>query len=290
MADHVSTDLILKAQRAELTEYYIYEKLAGFTGDQENRKILRQISMDEKEHHDFWREHTRQEVSPSRIKIWFYTLLARIFGLTFAIRLMEAGEDLAQSTYHRIAQVIPEAAEIEADEHDHEEKLIDMIDEERLQYASSIVLGLNDALVELTGAIAGLTLALQNTTLIAVASLITGISAALSMAGSEYLSTKTDEEAVRHPVKASVYTGSAYLFAVIFLVLPFFILVNPFLAVGWTLLNALVIILLFTFYISVAKNYSFSRRFGEMVLISFGVAAISFLIGLAVRHFLGIEA
>ena len=40
-----------------------------------------------------------------------------------------------------------------------------MLDEERLRYIGSVVLGLNDALIELTGALAGLTLALQNTQL-----------------------------------------------------------------------------------------------------------------------------
>lgn len=288
--DQATMDLILKAQRAEITEYYIYQRLAGFTSDQGNRDILTQISRDEKNHHDLLKDHTGREMQPKRWKIWLYTLLARVLGLTFAIRLMEAGEDLAQDTYQEISRVIPEISQIEEDEYDHEDQLIEMLSEQSLQYASSIVLGLNDALVELTGAIAGLTLALQDTTLIAVAGLITGISAALSMGGSEYLSTRTEDEPVKHPVKASIYTGSAYLFAVIFLVLPFFVLTNPFWALAWTMLDAFLIILAFTFYISVAKNYSFRRRFGEMVLISFGVAAVSFLIGLVVRQALGVEA
>jgi VIT1/CCC1 family predicted Fe2+/Mn2+ transporter len=47
--------------------------------------------------------------------------------------------------------------------------------------------------VELTGALSGLTLAFRNTRLIAMAGLITGIAASLSMAGSEYLATKSEE-------------------------------------------------------------------------------------------------
>ncbi|MCF7803519.1 MAG: VIT1/CCC1 transporter family protein [Candidatus Marinimicrobia bacterium] len=280
---------ILSAQKAEITEYYIYNRLADMTGDPENARVLRRIAEEELSHYNFWKERTSKEVSPSKFKIWFYSLVARLFGLTFGIRLMENGEDLAQDTYHDIATVIPDVAQIEADEHEHEEQLIDMLDEESLQYASSIVLGLNDALVELTGAIAGLTLALQNTGLVAVASLVTGISASLSMAGSEYLSTKTADDKTKNPVKASVYTGIAYSLATVLLVIPYFILSNHFWALGWTLLNAILIIFVFTYYISVAKSYSFKRRFWEMVFISMGVAGISFIIGLVIRHFLGVE-
>ena len=58
-----------------------------------------------------------------------------------------------------------------------------------------MVLGLNDALVEFTGALAGYTFALQNTLLVAMTGLITGVAASLSMATSEYLSTKSEENA-----------------------------------------------------------------------------------------------
>jgi hypothetical protein len=50
--------------------------------------------------------------------------------------------------------------------------------------------------------------------------LITGIAAALSMAASEYLSTKAGETS-KSAGKAALYTGGMYLAAVIVLVLPF---------------------------------------------------------------------
>ena len=151
-----------------------------------------------------------------------------------------------------------------------------------------MVLGLNDALVELTGALAGLTLALQNTKLIALTGLITGIAAALSMATSEYLSTKT-EGTVRNPLKASVYTGVAYLITVSFLVLPYLILKNYYLCLGCTMSAAVLIIALFNYYISVAKDESFKKRFLEMTALSLGVAVFSFLIGFLIRIFLGVD-
>ena len=47
-----------------------------------------------------------------------------------------------------------------------EKALPKMLDEERLQYAGSMVLGLNDALVELPSSLAGFAFALQNTRVI----------------------------------------------------------------------------------------------------------------------------
>jgi len=175
-----------------------------------------------------------------------------------------------------------------ADENEHEQELIGLIDEERLQYTGSVVLGLNDALVELTGALAGFTLALQNTRLIALTGAITGIAAALSMASSEYLSTKA-EETGKHPVKASVYTGAAYIFTVLVLIAPYLIFENYFLCLAITLGLGLVIIASFNYYIAVAKDLSFRKRFLEMAGLSLGVAAVSFLVGFLLRRVTGIE-
>ncbi len=284
--------LMLKAQRTELTEYHIYRSMAKVIESEHNRKVLEGLAEDELRHYRFWREQTGSDVRPNRWKIAAYYLLTRILGLSFGISLMERGESLATRSYEKLAEHVPEALEIAREEDEHERECIGMCREDRLKYAGSIVLGLNDALVELTGAIAGLTFALRDGELVAVAALITGIAASLSMGASEYLSTRTEEDDAtleKHPVRASFYTGGAYFIAVVFLVAPYFILGNVYAALGWTLANAVLIILAFTFYISVARGYSFRRRFGEMIAVSMGVAGVSFVIGLFVRRFLGVD-
>jgi len=50
----------------------------------------------------------------------------------------------------------------------------------------------------------------------------------------------------------------------------------------------ILIILIFTYYISVAKEIPFKKRFLEMALISLGIAAISFGIGVLIKIFFGI--
>jgi len=286
--DEKTRKLIRCSQRNEITEHLVYQRLADLTKDDHNREVLRKISDEEKEHYYFWKGISGEEVEPSGLKIWWYCLISRILGITFGMKLMERGEEEAQSVYGKISEVVPETAQIIEDEDRHEQELIQMIDEERLKYVGSIVLGLSDALVELTGALAGFTFAFQDSRIIAMAGLITGIAASMSMGASEYLQART-EESEKKPVKASVYTASTYLVTVMILILPFLLLDDLYIALAWTILNAVIVILAFTYYISVVKEVSFKGRFLEMVTISLGIAGISFLIGSLVRLAFGID-
>ncbi len=279
---------LLVYQRNEITEYHIYQKLARTVKAPENRRILEDIAQDELRHYRVWQAYTGQEVAPDKLRIWKYYLISRIFGFTFGLKLLERGEAGAQGSYAQLGEIIPEADAIAHNENDHEAALLKLLDEDRLRYIGSVVLGLNDALVELTAVLAGLTLALQNTQLIALTGSITGIAAALSMGASEYLSTKT-EETVQSPLRAALYTVSAYLITVIILILPYLILKNYYLCLSCTLGGAVLIIAFFTYYISVAREAPFKRRFLEMAGLSFTVAAFSFLMGFIMRTFLDIE-
>ena len=279
---------LLTFQRLEITEHYIYKRLARTVQSKENSQVLEKIAQDELRHYQDWKKITGEEVKPDRFVIWKYYLISRIFGFTVGIKLMERGEEKAQSNYAELQTVFPQIGTWIEDENAHEQALIGMLDEERLQYAGSVVLGLNDALVELTGALAGLTLALQNVKLIALSGLITGIAAAMSMAASEYLSTRS-EETSKQPVRAAVYTGIAYIFTVTLLILPYLLIQNYYIDLAIALGTAILIIAAFNYYISVAKDEPFRPRFLEMAGLSLGVAAFSFVIGYFIRRFLGIE-
>ncbi len=279
---------LIQSQKNEITEYHIYTKLSEKIEDEENSRTLKEIGREEREHYDFWKRYTEKEVKPNLFKVWFYYFIARIFGITFGIQLMEKGEEEAQETYGEISKKIPEAKRIIEDEDEHEHELIQMIDEERLDYVGAVVRGLNDALVELTGALAGLTFVLNNTQLIGITGLITGIAASLSMGGSEYLGRKSEESAL-DPKKASLYTGGAYIITVMFLIFPYMLLTDVYLSLGWMVLNAVIIIFLFTFYTSVAKDLSFRKRFLEMTGISLGIALLTFVIGFFIRAYFGVE-
>ncbi|MCX7927208.1 MAG: VIT1/CCC1 transporter family protein [Candidatus Omnitrophica bacterium] len=279
---------ILLAQRNEITEHIIYHRLSQIEKDKQRKALLERISKDEQRHYNFWYDFTNQYVEPQKSKILFFIFLARVFGLTFALKLLEKGEDNAQEFYAKIKDIAQGVQSIIQDEETHEKQLLNLIDEERLLYVSSIVLGLNDALVELTGALVGFSFALQNVRLVAGVGLITGVAASLSMAASEYLSTR-QEDTKKNPLKASIYTGVAYIVTVCLLILPYLLFSDVYLAVIFLLLTALLIIFSFTYYVCVAKELSLKERFLEMASIGMLVSIINFGIGIAVRKFFGIE-
>ena len=279
---------VILFQETEITEHHIYKRLAKRIKSEENARILDRIAEDELRHYNGWKQYTNEELQPRWFNVWFYYVISTIFGFTFGVKLMEQGEEAAQANYESVSRVIPEASKYQEEENKHEHQLIEMLNEERLQYAGSVVLGLNDALVELTGALAGLTLALQNVKLIALSGLITGIAASLSMAASEYLSTRS-EDTQKHPVRAAVYTGIAYITTVTLLILPYLLFENYYLDLAIALTTAVIIIAVFNYYISVAKGESFRERFVEMAGLSLSVAAFSFVIGYFIRIWLGIE-
>ena len=277
----------LEVQGKEINEYHVYTALAKICRDPHNADVLRVIGEEEKRHALYWQNKTGQEIKPSGLKIFWTVLKARILGLTFTLKQMEKNEGTASQNYMELAKAFPDALDIAKEEAAHEKELLNMLDEERLRYAGSVVLGLNDALVELTGALAGFTLALGNTRLISLAGLITGISASFSMAASEYLSCRAEGDP--RAVKSAVYTGISYVITVALLIMPFLLFSQKFISLAITLGLAVLIILAFNYYLATARDLDFKRRFGEMTVISLGVAALSFGVGFIFNKILGVD-
>lgn len=281
--------IISKMQQNELTESFIYREIAKFAKGEENKQTLLRLSQEEKAHYEIWKKYTKKELKPEKGKILKFKLIARILGFTFAVKLMENGEELAQDEYDIIAQEVEESINIRQQEEEHEKALLDMLDEERLQYVGSMVLGMNDALVELTGSLAGFTFAMQNTRLVALSGLIMGISATFSMASSEFLAARN--EGRTDALKSCSYTGIAYLITVALLIAPYLIFGDSRCYVALLSMIAVVILIIagFTYYISVAKGERFRPRFLEMSSISVSVAVLSFVVGIVAKKFLGVD-
>lgn len=279
--------VILKMQQNELNESIIYKKIAKFAKGDENKKTLERLASEERAHYEIWKGYTGVEMKPNKAKIFKYTAIARLLGFTFAVKLMEKGEEVAQAKYEIIANEVPESVHIRAQEEEHESSLLAMLDEESLHYVGSMVLGLSDALVELAGSLAGFTFALQNTKLVALSGLIVGISATFSMASSEFLSAKSEGRG--DALKSCSYTGIAYLLTVVALILPYVLLSNPLIALAIMIGIIVLIIAGFTYYTSVAQDLKFAPRFLEMSGISIGVAVISFVVGILAKQLLGVD-
>ena len=281
--------VIKKMQQNELTESVIYEKISAFAKGEENKQTLLRLSREEKAHYEIWKKYSGIEMKPQKGKVIWFTFIARTLGFTFAVKLMERGEENAQEEYQLLAQEVEESVHIRQQEEEHEHALLGMLDEETLQYVGSMVLGLNDALVELTGSLAGFAFALQNNRLIALSGLIVGISATFSMASSEFLAARSEGRS--DALKSCSYTGIAYLVTVVLLIAPYLLLgPGQYLAALFCMLAVVVLIIAgFTYYTSVAQDQPFRSRFLEMALISISVAVVSFVVGILAKKFLGVD-
>ncbi len=280
----------LQFQYDELIASILYEHVAKRQKKGAvNKNALLEIARVERSHYETWKGYTGQSLRPNWFTITILKIICWLLGYTFTIKFLEQREKFGIRDLEAIENEIPEVRIIISDEEEHENRLIAMVDEERLHYVGSMVLGLNDALVELTGTMAGLTFALANTRLVALSAIITGVSATLSMAASNYLAERADGNP--KAMKSSVYTGLAYLVTVVFMVLPYLLLPNSLYLLAFIIMLAVVvlIILVFNYYISVAQSLPFMGRFVEMAGISLGVAAVSFAIGLLAKSLLGVD-
>ena len=86
--------VIRKMQQGELTESVIYERIAQFAKGEENKATLLRLAGEEKAHYEIWKTYTGEEMKPEMGKVFKYTMIARILGFTFAVKLMERGEEM----------------------------------------------------------------------------------------------------------------------------------------------------------------------------------------------------
>ena len=289
----ISSELIKFVKKAQIDEEQgaiLYAFMAKREKNEENKKLLEQMSKDEKNHAEEWKKITKKNLKPNMFRILWFKILTVVMGFTFVVKTMQKKENLAQYGYEKMQEELPEAAKMLEDERRHEKELYNMLDEERLHYVGAMVLGLNDALVELTGAIAGVTFALANARLVALTGIITGVSATFSMAASNYLAERADNNP--KALKSSIYTGMAYLITVALLVLPYLLFPPHMYVAAFAVMIATVILIImfFNYYISVAKEEPFLKNFATMAIISLSVAVISYIIGVLAKNLLGIDA
>lgn len=281
-------DVALRQQQNEINEYHIYSELAKICKNEHNQKIFERIAADELRHYNFWKEVTKKELQPQWWVVRWYLFLAKFFGIAFALKLMEWGEEGAEEFYMKVAKEFAQAKAIAEDEMRHEKELLAMLQDKKLAYAGAVVLGMNDALVELTGTLTGVALAFNNAKYVGITGVIMGVAASLSMAGSAYLEARENSAEVE-PKKYALYTGVSYIITTILVVLPFFLFSSAKAALMLMFINAALAIIVYNFYIAVARDEAFGARVKEMFIITFGVAFISFIIGYFVNRYFGIE-
>ncbi len=273
--------------RDEAFDAALYKRLAVAEKNAERKRILEELSEQESRHREFWARvaglpSSRECGEPSRAKLALYTLMRRLFGLTFTIKFLERHEESVVEEYKQVLPMLSGEdrrvlEEIIREEEEHESKLISQLDEAIVRYMSFIVLGLADAIVEITGVHAGALGATSNTLMAGVTGLIVGFSAAISMASAAYLQAK--HEIGRSPVFSAVVTGAAYIAAVVLLALPYFMLHDMLQAFTASIIAAIGLIAGFSYYGSVVFERSFSREVLESTGLMLATALGSYLFG-----------
>ena len=148
----------------------------------------------------------------------------------------------------------------------------------------SIILGMHDAIVSLTGLIAGLAFAFTDKNITILSCIISSITASLSMGAANYLAVKTINK--NHAIYAAIYTGVAYMATCAILILPLIIFYNRFIALSSVFILVILIIYLFNFIFY--RRNQFAQHFYEMLVICLSVSLVAFIIGETAKYYLGI--
>lgn len=279
-----NTKIVHQFLRQEYRDYYGYKALLAVEKDPEFKAILADLVEHEKHDVEFWQPFAPDYIpKPNRLQILSWIIMRKVLGLTFIARYLERNERKAVEDYTTIQKEFDDETaekiqEIIDHESEHESRLINQIKEERVDFISNIVLGLNDGLIELTGALVGFSFALNNSSIAGASGLITGIAASLSMAASAYLQSRHEADG-RDPKKSALYTGGAYLIVVILLIAPYFLLSS--LTSSLLVMAGIVILIIagMSAYSAILFQQSFKKQFGEMFLFSVGTSLIAFALG-----------
>ncbi|MEM2003395.1 MAG: VIT1/CCC1 family protein [Nitrososphaerota archaeon] len=291
---YIQEQQILKFAMDEFADYVIYKELSKREKNENYKMTLEKLAEIEKTHFEFWKSlsHNNFVVRISSIKVFILYVFRIIFGLTFTLKLFERHEKETIKAYEYILPKLKEEdkqvlLKIIKDEKEHESYFMSQINESVVKYMSFVVLGLADAIIEITGVHAGF-LGVTSSTLIAgIAGLVVGFAASISMASAAYLQAK--HGASFKPLTSATITGTSYLGAVSFLALPYFFITEMLMAFLSSLSFAIIMIAIFTTYGAVLREESITKEFVTGFSLTIGTAFAAFLFGEALGRLFGIH-
>jgi vacuolar iron transporter family protein len=279
----------------EYTDYLVYKRLAESprTKDPKMKAILVTLSNTEYRHYEFWKKYmpADSKVKPSTWTIYLTLFLRMIFGNTFAIKYLEKHETAVIKRYKSVKSSIPEAdqrqfEEMVRDEEEHENTFMEQMQGRYLKYISFIILGLADAIVEISGIHAGSLGIYHSTEITGLAGIVAGAAASIAMASAAYAQAKQGFQG--SPGISAVFTGGSYFLNAIVLAAPYFFTKSQGIAISTSIIFAILIIAFVSYYNSIVSQSHFLRDFIELAGIMLGASAALFLFGLLIRSVFGI--
>ncbi|MEZ0319455.1 MAG: VIT1/CCC1 family protein [Pyrobaculum sp.] len=291
-----TSNLVQVAREAALDEYkdyLVYRLLARVERNASRRAVLSALAEEELSHFRFWSRFV--SVSPPwwfRLYAWALAFFRLLMGATFVAKFLERGEADAVRRYKSVEPLLSgsdaeELRRIIEDEERHEQALIAQLDETIVKYMGALVLGLADAIIEITGAHAG-ALGTTNSTVVAgVIGLIVGIGASIAMSSASFLQTK--HEVGRSPVVAALVTGVGYMVAVVLMSLPYFLTHDIYHAFAASIAVGVVLTFVLTFQAAVYADRDFKFEFLQTVGLLLGTALLTYFVGVWLGSLFGIE-
>lgn len=194
--------------RDEMRDHLTYLTLAGSEHNARLRELLGRIASMELRHAGFWKTYleARGAAPPafrmSRPRLWTLRALQKLVDSRLLVSLLELGESSAYQSYFDCLKTTPldehERAELRTiilDELEHE--VLFRKESQRLggRHIRDYVLGMNDGLVEILGAVTGLSAVYAgNPLIVAVSGLVVGIAGSMSMGIGAYISVRSQRQ------------------------------------------------------------------------------------------------
>ncbi|MDA4126972.1 MAG: VIT1/CCC1 family protein [Thaumarchaeota archaeon] len=287
--DETPLSKVAKARMSEeFSDHALYDRLAKTVQkDSPFADVLKQLSATELEHYEFWRKYVPgKEPRLAKLKLYWVLFLRRFFGLTFATRYLDRHEGDVVKEYGSVAHLIPVSDknafdQMVADEKEHENAFAQKIESSTISYISFVVLGLADALVEISGIHAGSLGFYDRTEIAGLAGVIAGAAASMAMASAAFAQAKQGFKGSAR--LSAAYTGVSYFITAIVLATPYFLTTNMIYALSSSLSLAVLILVLTTYYSTVIQSRPFSRDFLEILAILFGATIVLYAFGSLVR-------
>jgi VIT1/CCC1 family predicted Fe2+/Mn2+ transporter len=289
----------------------VYLLLSLFEKKEKLRSMLKALSEKEDRHADLWGNILKEteNAKPSlllRTKVIFLAMIGKVLGIAFLIKLLERSEAETLNEYSSFVEDFHfgkaeriELSRMIKEEEAHEAKLAKEIQlyEGDLDYTRSIILGLNDGLVEVFAVVAGLAVIASTSIIVVAGGIIVGVSGTLSMAGGTYLSSKSHglvEKALESKAKATLprkdafYTGIYYFLGAAVPVIPFVFGAKGYDGIFASLVLVCLALSTASVIVAVISGTSIRKRIFEMVLISVSAAIATIFLGSVMKAYFGI--
>jgi VIT1/CCC1 family predicted Fe2+/Mn2+ transporter len=292
-----------KLYEGELLHRNVYRKFMEHERNPTLRDILGRLSKLESRHAELWgklvKGNVRRHPGRESLLVMAYKCIRPLLGLPMTIKIIEYREsqiyrklDKAEAKHEYTSKERSLIQGIRKIEEKRENPLVNKITEYSpiLNNIRDVTFGMNDGLVEILAVTVGLGAALQQPFLVIIAGLIVAISGTLSMAGGAYLATIYEKEvrilqkrSFSKPARSALYVGFSYLVGAMFPLLPFMAGYSGVPAIALSLAITAVTLSVVASTIAIITNVSIKRRVVSTLAITFGIAAVTILLGYFAR-------